>query len=102
MSRGVLTFVLLLLTAVAGVSAVPQTDRPETSYDETDTPLNQVLPEAIAVRFARPANVVSVRPKTTREADRKIDVPFHGMFLTTAHARRDSHSLQQLFCTLLI
>jgi hypothetical protein len=99
-SRGVRTFVLLLLTAIAGVSAIPQTDRPETCYDETDTPLNQVLPEAMAIRFARPANVVNVRPKTTREADR--NVPVHDMLLTAAHARRDSRSLQDLFCTLLI
>lgn len=102
MRRGVRTFVLLLLTAIAGVSAIPQIDRPETSYDETDTPLNQVLPEAIAVRFARPANVVSVRSRTAREADRNIGVPVHGMLLTTAHARHHSHSLQDLFCTLLI
>lgn len=102
MRRVARTFVLLLLAAVAGVSAIPQTDRPETSYDETDTPLNQIRPEAIAIRFSRPPILASVLPRKTREADRKVGTTVHGTLLTTAPARHDSHSLQHLFCTLLI
>lgn len=97
---GLRTFILLLLTAVAGVCAIPQTDRPETSYDETDTPLNQVLPEAIAFRIVQPPKVAHVRPKSIRVADRQVTAALRFPRFMAAPVQRDSHSLQHLLCTL--
>ena len=46
MRREICSFVLLLLGAVICVSVIPQTDLPETSYNEVDTPVNQASPRS--------------------------------------------------------
>src|SRR5258708_37858123 len=48
------TFVLLLISSVVCVSAIPQTDLPETSYNEIDTPVTQAPPADYGIRYARP------------------------------------------------
>ena len=102
MRRIIWTFVMLLLSAVVGVSAVPQTDRPETSYDETDTPVNQARPDALCVRVVRPPSQVTIRPQERLQAELHVPEPIHGLLLTTVPARRDLHPLRDLLCTLLI
>jgi hypothetical protein len=94
-------FVLLLLTAVVGVSAIPQTDRPETSYNEVDTPINQAPPVVQGIRFARPTRVAILVPRRALEERRTIEEPtLERPSLGTPS--RHSHSLQDLLCTLLI
>lgn len=102
MQRGIWTFVLLLLTAVISVSAIPQTDLPDTSYNEVDTPVNQAPPLVLGIRFTRPAKAVVVLPRTTREAAWDVNALSAEPTLHSMAARRDSHPLQNLLCTLLI
>lgn len=102
MRRGIWTFILFLLTAVVCVSAIPQTDLPETSYDETDTPVNQSTPVVLGIHFLRSAPVSMVAPRTTLQAGRNLRVPANDPLSTSILVRRDSHSLQNLLCTLLI
>ena len=102
MRRGVWTFVLFLLGAVVCVSAIPQPDLPETSYNEVDTPLNQAPPVVPGVRFARPAIAPVILPKQVWEAERGVSS--QAIERKSAHTlvRRDLHSLQDLLCTFLI
>ena len=102
MRRGVWTFVLLLLGAVVCVSAIPQTDLPETSYNEVDTPVNQAPPVVPGVRFVRPAIAAVILPRQVCEAGRGITSPALERKAACAPVRRDPHSLQDLLCTFLI
>jgi hypothetical protein len=102
MRRRFWTFTLLLLTAVLCASAVPRVDRPETSYNEVDTPVNQAAPSAIGMRFVRPAQApISVPDRSFQvngDPRGAADLPI----LSTSSIRVRPHSLQQLLCTLLI
>lgn len=102
MRRGIWTFVLLLLTAVIGASAIPQSDLPETSYNEVDTPVNQAPPVVLGIRFTRPARAVIVMPKKTLEASWDQNGPIEEPAKRFISTRSDSQSLQNLLCTLLI
>jgi hypothetical protein len=93
--------ILFLLSAVTFVSTIPQDDLPETSYNESDTPINQAPPVVPSVRVARPEaadiglskHVGDAILRFERQLLRKPPYPF---------IRRDSRSLQDLLCTLLI
>lgn len=100
--RGVWTFVFLLLGAVICVSAIPQTDLPETSYNEVDTPVNQAPPVVPGVRFVRPSVAPVVLTRQVCEALRGVGAQAHERKSACTPVRRDSHSLQDLFCTFLI
>jgi hypothetical protein len=94
--------ILFLLSSVTFVSAVPQDDLPETSYNESDTPVNQTAPVVPGVRFARPeaADIVV----STRVGDAILR--FERQLLRRKRAcpliRRDSRPLRDLLCTFLI
>jgi len=102
MRRRAYTFFFLLMAAVALVSAIPQTDLPETSYNEADAPVNLAPPVVSSSTFVRPLVTAVVLPQPLSEAgqclkrqplDRKrVDPMFP----------RDPHSLQDLLCTFLI
>lgn len=100
--RGIWTFVLVLLTAVIGASAIPQTDLPETSYNEVDMPVNQASPVVLGIRFVRPAKAVVILPRTTREADWNLDRPHEEMAVASRMANPSLHPRQDLLCILLI
>jgi hypothetical protein len=100
MKRGVWCFVLLLLGAVFCVSAIPQTDLPETSYNEVDTPVNQAPPVVSGLRIVRPPAMTVTMPKQVYEALRGM-TPHHEEFTSRAPVPR-ANSLQDLLCTLLI
>ena len=102
MQRRVWTFLLFLLTALVCVSAIPQTDLPETSYDEADAPLNQAPMVLLKIPLVRPAGVSIVLPKKTVQAEWTQRVPADASLSTPASVRVDSHSLQDLLCTFLI
>jgi hypothetical protein len=102
MRRRACTFFFLLIAAVTLVSAVPQTDLPETSYNEADTPINLAPPVVSATAFARPLVTVVILPQHLSEVgsgltheplDQKWALPLF---------QRDAHSLQELLCTFLI
>jgi hypothetical protein len=102
MRRRACTFFFLLIAAVVLVSAIPQSDLPETSYNEADTPVNLAPPVVSATTFVRPLVTVVILPQRLSEAgsglsheplDQKWAVPLF---------RRDAHSLQDLLCTFLI
>jgi hypothetical protein len=100
--RGLWTFVLLLLSAVVCVSAIPQTDLPETSYNEVDAPVNQSPPVVPGVRFVRPAIAPVILPRQVCEAGLGITSPALERKAACTPVRRDPHSLQDILCTFLI
>ena len=100
--RGVWTLVLFLLSAVLCVSAIPQPDLPETSYNEVDTPVNQSPPVVPSVRFVRPAIAPVILPKQVWEVRRGVSSQALDWKSADTLVRRDAHSLQDLLCTFLI
>ena len=95
-------FVLLLLGAVVCVSAIPQTDLPETSYNEVDTPVNQAPPVVPGVKFVRPTVTPVILPRQVCEALRGVSAQAHERKSAITLVRPDPHSLQDLLCILLI
>ena len=101
--RGVFwAFVPFLLGAVICVSAIPQPDLPETSYNEVDTPVNQAPPVVAGVRFIRPNLATTTLPRQIWEARRGVETQRHERKATYSHVRPDPHSSQDLLCTFLI
>jgi hypothetical protein len=100
--RGLWSFVLLLLTGVVCVSAIPQTDLPETSYNEVDTPVNQAPPMVQGIKFIRPARVAITLPRKTWEAEWNTGASVDGLTLRSGPAPHDPHLVQDLLCTWLI
>jgi len=94
--------VLLLLGAVTCVSAIPQTDLPETCYNEVNTPVNQAPPVVPGIRFVRPSMATVVLPRQVWEARHGVGVQAPELKESYALLRRDPHSLQDLLCTFLI
>lgn len=94
--------VLFLLAAAVCVSAVPRADSPETTFNESDAPVNLAPPVLPGLRVAPPA----VDPTAILPA---LSVYCPGCALNTlpvepalAPRQRDHHSLLSLLCTLLI
>ncbi len=102
MRRSLWIFVLLLLTGVVYAAAVPPTDVPETSYNEVDKPVNQAPPVVHGIRFVRPVKVTRTVPKCVLQARWDVPFPVEDLVSPPLSARRDSHSVQDLLCTLLI
>ena len=102
MRRSVWVFVLFLLAAVICVSAIPQTDLPETSYNEVDTPVNQAPPVVPGIRFVRPAVAPVILPRQVFEARLGVSAQAHERKSPYTPVRHNPHSLQDLLCTLLI
>jgi len=100
--RDAWAFVLLLLMgSVVCVSAIPQTDLPETSYNEVDTPVNQAPPILTGIRFVRPTIGRVILPKQVREAD-YIARPQTLVQASCTAVLHSPHSRQDLLCTFLI
>ncbi len=95
-------FVPLLLGAVFCVSAVPQPDLPETSYNEVDTPVNQAPPLVAGVRFVRPTIATTILPRQVWEATRDVCAQSHERKSARTLVRADVHSSQDRLCTFLI
>jgi hypothetical protein len=92
-----------LLTAVVCASAIPQRDRPETSYNEVDTPVNQAPPVVLGGRFVRPVKAVILVPRRVLHAEWNLHIPAAELVAANSVSiRHDSHPLQDLLCTLLI
>lgn len=102
MRQGIWTFILFLLTAVVCVSAVPQPDLPETSYNEADTPVNQSPPAVFGVRFTRPPLRLTVLPRKTFKAEWKFRLPIKEVVTGPSSIHFEAHSFQDLLCTFLI
>jgi hypothetical protein len=101
MRSGFWTFVLLLMGALVCVSAIPQPDLPETSYNEVDTPVNQSPPVVPGIRLVRPVVTPSILPRQILQAWSRLDVQTHDRSAESL-LRPDPHSPQDLLCTLLI
>ncbi len=93
---------LFLLSAVACALAIPQTDLPETAYNEVDRPVNQAPPVVPGITLVRPARNRVLLPRELRLASR--NVPAHVLEPTSGPvlACHYTHSFQDLFCVFLI
>jgi hypothetical protein len=100
--RGLWTFVLLLLTSIVCVAAVPPTDLPETNYNEADTPVNQAPPVVLGIRFVRPIQVVRTVPRSVLQTRRDVQFPVKELVSLPPSLRRNPHSIQDLLCAFLI
>jgi hypothetical protein len=100
--HGFWTFVLLLMSAVVCISAIPQSDLPETSYNEIDIPVNQAPPVVSGVRFVRPTLATVILSKQVGKVSRGDASQGLKRKSDHTHVRRDPHSLQDLLCTFLI
>ena len=94
--------VLVLQAVTICVSAIPQTDLPETSYNEVDTPVNQAPPVVAGLRFARPIVSPSFLPRQVSDALRGIAGQAHERKLLRSPIRRNANSLQDFLSTFLI
>ena len=99
---GIWAFVLVLLSAVLCVSAIPSSDEPGTCYNEVDTPINQAPSVVSGFRFVRPAIIALILPKQARKAARALTSQSPKQKSAEASWSRDPHSLQNLLCTFLI
>ena len=100
--RTLWAFVLFLLASVALVSAIPQTDLPETPYNEVDIPVNQAPPAVSGCRFVRPDAAPAILPNHVCETGHGDRCQLLDRKPATPLVRRDQHSLQDLLCTFLI
>jgi hypothetical protein len=92
--------VLLLLVSAVCVSVVPRADSPETTFNETDAPVNLAPPARPGVVVAPPAiNPVVAVPWLSCPTCSMNRVELESA--VTPH-QRHRPSLQSLFCTLLI
>jgi hypothetical protein len=102
MRRVAWIFVLVLQAATICVSAIPQTDLPETSYNEIDTPVNQAPPVVAGLRFVRPMVSPSFLPRQNSDTLRRIPGQADERELLRAPVRRNANSLQDFLSTFLI
>ena len=100
--QGIQAILLLLLTAVLCVSAIPQTDLPETSYNEVDTPVNQAPPVVPRVRLVRPPVAPVILPTADHDAKQRVEASARDRKSVYPPIPHNSRSLQDLLCTLLI
>ena len=94
MKRYCRILVLFLLAGVFGGSAVLPVDLPETAFNESDVPVNLVLPSQTPLRFVRPADdpVAILGCVVSNQVLSAAPLP----------RPRHQHSLQQLLSTFLI
>lgn len=94
--------VLFLLSAVTFVSAIPQYDLADTSYDESDALLTQTRPVVPGVKVVRPHSVPIVLAERARDAILKFK--WHSLEQRPNHSLNwhHSHSRQEILCSFLI
>ena len=93
--------VLFLLAGVFGGFAVPPVDLPETTFNESDAPVNLAPPSQAAVRFVRPVSDLRVMPGL-RFYCAGCDLSSRVPGAVARPGQRHPHSLQDLLCTFLI
>lgn len=94
MKRCCRILVLFLLAGVFGGSAVLPVDLPETAFNESDTPVNLVLPSQTPLQLVRPvSNPVAISECVV--SNQVLEVAF-------LPRPRHQHSLQELLSTYLI
>jgi hypothetical protein len=96
-------FVLLSLGAVVGACLLPQPDLPETSYNETDMPVNQAAPVVLGVRFVPPVTIAVPLPSKVREIPSQGLVASPDELISNAVPyHHPPRFLTHFLCTLLI
>ena len=93
--------VLFLLAGVFGGFAVPPVDLPETTFNESDAPVNLAPPSQVTVRFVRPVSDPLVMPGL-RFYCAGCDLSSRVLGAAAMPRQRHQHSLQDLLCTFLI
>ncbi len=94
-------FILVLLISVVCVSAIPQPDQPETSYNEVDTPVNQTPPVVPGVKLERPSVIPVQLPKAIGDSDRTSFPPKDPAFSDRSR-HLETLSRHSLLCVFLI
>jgi hypothetical protein len=96
--------VFLLMGAATFASVVPREDLPETSYDESDTPVIVAPAERPRIQLVAPAlDLIADSPVlSARLADGFITISRQLSQLTPVSSSLHRPSLQNLLCTLLI
>jgi hypothetical protein len=95
------SLVLFLMTGVLGGFAVPPVDLPETSYDESDVPINLAPPSQATFSSVRPVGDPLLMPGLP--SCRAGCLASSLLLAVTAVPRQlHPHSLQDLLCTFLI
>ena len=102
MRRRAFTLLLLLMASVTLCLAIPQTDLPETNYDEVDAPLNQAPPAFRGISFVRPPVTAVILSRHIAHVGRRVAPPSVEQKRDVRFFPRDPHSLQDLFCVFLI
>ena len=102
MRRSLWGFVLLLLTSVVCVAAIPPTDLPETNYNEVDLPVNQAPPVVLGIRFVRPIQVARTVPRSVLQTRWDVQFPVEELVSLPPSLLHDPHSIQDVLCALLI
>ena len=92
--------VLFLLAGVFAGSAIPPVDLPETAFDESDAPVNLVLPSQATVRFVRPVRYPLVMPVLLFYGA-GYDLSSRLLGVAAMPRQRHPHFLQDLLCTFL-
>ena len=93
--------VLFLLAGVFGGSAIPPVDLPETTFDESDVPVNLAPPSQATVRFVRPVSDPLVMPGLQFYCA-GCDLGSRVLAGAAMPRQRHPHFLQDLLCTFLI
>ena len=102
MKRRAYTLLFFVVTSVAMCLAIPQTDLPETNYNEVDAPVNQAPPAFRGISFVRPPVKAIILSKHIAEVARRISPPSIEREYDVRLFPRDPHSLQDLLCSFLI
>jgi hypothetical protein len=93
--------VLFLVAGVFGGSAVPQVDLPETTFNESDAPVNLAPPSQAPLRFVRPVSDPLMMPGLRFYCAGCV-VSSRVLGAAAMPRQRHPHSLQDLLCTFLI
>jgi hypothetical protein len=93
--------VLFLLAGVFGGVAVPPADLPETTFNESDAPVNLAPPSQGTVRFVRPVSDPLVMPGL-RFYCAGCDLSSRVLGAAATRRQRQPHPLQDVLCTFLI
>ena len=93
--------VLLLLAGVFGGAAIPPVDLPETTFNESDAPVNLAPASQATVRFVPPVSDPLVMPGLRFYCAGCV-VSSRVLAAAAMPGQRHPHSFQDLLCTFLI
>jgi hypothetical protein len=91
--------VFLLIAAVVFIFLLPLVDRPETPFNEIDTPVNQTTSIALGVKFAPPHESLIILPRSFSRPSEGIRTSIE---LISLAIHRHPGRLRELLCTFLI